>query len=156
MRYSPSDKIVIHGKRSRLELAHMLGLMDCLVLPSRIDSFGMVVVEALAAGIPTIVTPKVGAAEVITGKNGWIVPVGSAVALSKQMSLCCAEPRLAREMRGDCIASAARHQWVEYRARMLSIIDAVIGLNRQSRDDFQALSSALKQGCDFGSGASVS
>lgn len=114
----------------------------------------MVVVEALAAGIPTIVTPKVGAAEVITaGKNGWIVPVASAVALSKQMSSCCAEPGLAREMRRDCIASAARYQWVEYRARMFSIIDAVIGLNRQGRDDFQALSSALKWGCDFGSGA---
>jgi glycosyltransferase involved in cell wall biosynthesis len=143
MRYSPSDKIVIHGKRSRHELARMLGLMDCLVLPSRIEAFGMVVVEALAAGVPTIVTPKVGAAEVITaGKNGWIVPVSSAVALSKQMSSCCAEPSLAREMRSDCIASAARYQWVEYRARMLSIIDAVIGPNRQGRDDFQALSSA--------------
>ena len=157
MRYSPSDKIVIHGKRSRLELAHMLGLMDCLVLPSRIEAFGMVVVEALAAGIPTIVTPKVGAAEVITaGKNGWIVPVGSAVALSKQMSSCCAEPSLPREMRRDCIASAARYQWVDYRARLLSIIDAVIGLNREARDDFQAFSSAVKQGCDFGSVAGLS
>jgi glycosyltransferase involved in cell wall biosynthesis len=153
MRYSLSDKIVLHGKRSRLELAHMLGLMDCLVLPSRIEAFGMVVVEALASGIPTIVTPKVGAAEVITaGKNGWIVPVGSGVALSKQMSSCCAEPSLAREMRPDCIASAGRYQWVEYRARMLSIIDAVRS-DSPRPDDFRALSSALKRGCDFGSGA---
>ena len=141
----------------RRELAQMLGVMDRLVLHSRIEAFGMVVVEALAAGIPTVVTPKVGAAEVITaGKNGWIVPVGSAVALSKQMSSCCAEPSLAREMRCDCIASAARYQWIEYRTRMLSIIDAVIGLKRQGRDDFQALSSALKQGCDFGSRAGLS
>jgi glycosyltransferase involved in cell wall biosynthesis len=146
MRYSPSDKIVIHGKRSRLELARMLGFMDCLVLPSRIESFGMVVVEALAAGIPAIVTPNVGAAEVITaGKNGWIVPVDSAVALSKQMWLCCAEPSLAREMRRDCVASAAGYQWVDYRKRTLSIIDAVISLNREGGDDFRALSSALKQ-----------
>lgn len=138
-----SDKVVMHGKLSHRELAQLLGLMDSLVLPSRMESFGMVVVEALAAGIPAIVTPNVGAAEAITaGKNGWIVPVGSAVALAKQMSSCCAEPSLAREMRRDCIASAARYQWVDYRTRMLSIIDAVIGLNRQRRDDFQALSSA--------------
>jgi glycosyltransferase involved in cell wall biosynthesis len=111
----------------------------------------------MAAGIPAIVTPKVGAAEVITAeKNGWIVPVGSAVALSKQMSSCCAEPSLPREMRRDCIASAARYQWVDYRARLLSIIDAVIGLNREARDDFQAFSSAVKQGCDFGSVAGLS
>ena len=157
MRYSLSDKIVLHGKRSQLELAHMLGLMDCLVLPSRIDAFGMVVVEALAAGIPTIVTPKVGAAEVITaGKNGWIVPVGSAVALSKQMSSCCAEPSLARETRRDCIAAAARYQWIEYRARVLSIIDAVVGLNRQGGEDLPGSFIRPKTGMGFRSGLGVS
>ena len=152
-----ADKLVMHGKRNRHEVAQLIGVMDCLVLPSRLESFGLTVLEAMAAGIPAIVTPKVGAAEVITAeKNGWIVPVGSAVALSKQMSSCCAEPSLPREMRRDCIASAARYQWVDYRARLLSIIDAVIGLNREARDDFQALSSAVKQGCDFGSVAGLS
>jgi glycosyltransferase involved in cell wall biosynthesis len=137
MGYS-SDKIVIHGKRSRRELAHLLGVMDCLVLPSRMEAFGMVIVEALAAGIPVIVTPKVGAAEVITaGKNGWIVPMGSAVALSRQMSSCCAEPNRAREMRPDCIASAARHPWIDYRKRMLSIVEAVVSPNWESRDNCQ-------------------
>jgi glycosyltransferase involved in cell wall biosynthesis len=135
MGYS-SDKIVIHGKRSRHELAQLLGVMDCLVLPSRIEAFGMVVVEALAAGIPAIVTPKVGAANAITAeRNGWIVPVGSVVALSKQMSWCCAKPNRAREMRPDCIASAARYQWIDYRKRMLSIIEAVIGQNQGSGDN---------------------
>jgi glycosyltransferase involved in cell wall biosynthesis len=140
MGYS-SDKIIIHGKRSRRELAQMLGVMDCLVLPSRIEAFGMVIVEALAAGIPAIVTAKVGAAEAITaGKNGWIVPAGSAVALVKQMSSICAEPSRAREMRPVCIASAARHQWIDYRRRMLSIVQAVVSPNRESRDDCQAFS----------------
>jgi glycosyltransferase involved in cell wall biosynthesis len=114
--------------------------MDCLVLPSRIEAFGMVVVEALAVGVPAIVTPQVGAAEIIaTGENGWIVPVGSAVALSKQMSSCCAEPDRAREMRPVCLASAARHQWIDYRKRMLSIVEAVVSPNRKGRDDCQAV-----------------
>jgi glycosyltransferase involved in cell wall biosynthesis len=146
-----SDKFVIHGKLSHHELGQLLGMMDCLVLPSRLESFGLAVVEALAAGIPAIVTPKVGAAEVITaGKNGWIVPVGSAGALSKQMSSCCAEPSRAREMRPVCIASAARYQWIDYRKRMLSIVEAVVSSHRGSRvpsdrwpnrrDDSQAFS----------------
>jgi glycosyltransferase involved in cell wall biosynthesis len=101
----------------------------------------MVVVEALAAGIPAIVTSNVGAAEAITaGKNGWIVPAGSAVALSKQMSSCCAEPNQIREMRAVCIASAARHQWRDYRKRVLNIVQAVVSPNRESRDDCWALS----------------
>jgi len=138
MGYS-SDKIVIHGKRSRRELAQLLGVMDCLVLPSRLESFGFAVVEALASGIPAIVTPKVGASEVITaGQNGWTVPVGSAVALSKQMSSCCAEPNRAREMRPDCIASAARYQWIDYGKRILSIIEAFASQNREDGDDCEA------------------
>jgi glycosyltransferase involved in cell wall biosynthesis len=127
-----SDKVVIHGKCGRRELARLLGVMDCLVLPSRLESFGMVVVEALAAGIPAIVTPTVGAAEIITaGKDGWIVPVGSAAALAEQMSWCCAEPDRARAMRPECTASAARHTWVDYRKRILSIIEAVADPHRE-------------------------
>jgi len=136
-----SDKVVIHGKLGHHELARLLGVMDCLVLPSRLESFGLAVVEALAAGIPAIVTPKVGAAEIITaGKNGWIVPVGSAVALSKQMSSCCAEPNRARAMRPECTASVARHQWVDYRKRILRIVEAVAGPNRESGDNCEAFS----------------
>ena len=136
-----SDKVVIHGKLSHHQLAQLLGVMDCLVLPSRLESFGMVVVEALAAGIPAIVTPTVGAAEVIrAGENGWIVPVGSADALSKQMSSCCGEPDRARAMRADCTASAARHQWVDYRRRMLNIVEAVADPNRESGDNCEAFS----------------
>jgi glycosyltransferase involved in cell wall biosynthesis len=131
MNYS-LDNVVIHGKRGRRELAQLLGIMDCLVLPSRLEAFGMVVVEALAVGIPAIVTPQVGAAEIIvTGENGWIVPVNSAVALAEQMSSCCAEPKRARQMRSNCIASAAKHQWVDYRKRLLRIVESVMGPRRQ-------------------------
>ena len=131
-----ADKLVMHGKRNRHEVAQLIGVMDCLVLPSRLESFGLTVLEAMAAGIPAIITPKVGAAEVITpGKNGWIVPVGSAIALSKQMSWCCAEPNRVREMRPDCIASAAGYQWVNYRKRMLSIVEAVVTQNSEDRVD---------------------
>jgi glycosyltransferase involved in cell wall biosynthesis len=156
MGYS-SEKIVIHGKRSRRELAQMLGVMDCLVLPSRIEAFGMVILEALAAGIPAIATPKVGAAEVITlGKNGWVVPVGSAVALANQMSSCCAEPDRVRGMRPVCIAAAARHQWIDYRKRMLNIIEAVVNPNRERRDGLPGFFNRAKRRCDYGSGSGLS
>jgi glycosyltransferase involved in cell wall biosynthesis len=136
-----SGNVVIHGKLSHHELARLLSVMDCLVLPSRLESFGMAVVEALAVGVPAIVTPKVGASEIITaGKNGWIVPVGSAVALSAQLSWCCTEPNRAREMRADCTASVARHQWVDYRTRVLSIVEAVVDPNRGSGDICETLS----------------
>jgi UDP-glucose:(heptosyl)LPS alpha-1,3-glucosyltransferase len=46
---------------------------DCLILPTRYDPFPNTVLEALAMGLPAIVSTRCGAAEVIQpGTNGWI------------------------------------------------------------------------------------
>ena len=45
------------------ELIGPYNAADCLLLPSRHENFGNVVVEALACGCPTLITPKVGVGE---------------------------------------------------------------------------------------------
>ena len=46
---------------------------DCLVLPTRYDPFPNTVLEAMAMGLPVIVSSRCGAAEVIEpGVNGWV------------------------------------------------------------------------------------
>ncbi len=49
--------------------------MHCFVLPTRWDGWGMVVVEALAAGLPVICTDQAMSAFdfIEAGRNGWIV-----------------------------------------------------------------------------------
>ena len=52
---------------------------DVLVLPSLGEGFGLVVTEALACGLPVIVTPNVGASDLVRdGQEGFVVPVCSA------------------------------------------------------------------------------
>lgn len=49
---------------------------DVLVFPSVQDGFGMVVTEAMGAGLPVIVTENVGAKDCVReGKDGFIIPV---------------------------------------------------------------------------------
>jgi phosphatidylinositol alpha 1,6-mannosyltransferase len=49
--------------------------MDLFVFPSHTDTFGNVVLEALASGVPAIVTPDGGPARLsATAKTGRIVP----------------------------------------------------------------------------------
>lgn len=51
---------------------------DVFVHPSYEDGFGYAPMEALATGVPTIVTTDTGMKEyVISGKNGYVVPTGS-------------------------------------------------------------------------------
>jgi glycosyltransferase involved in cell wall biosynthesis len=53
------------------------------VLPSVEDAFGLVTLEAMASGLPVVVTDHVGASELISNrKDGMIVPAGDAESLA--------------------------------------------------------------------------
>jgi phosphatidylinositol alpha 1,6-mannosyltransferase len=57
------------------ELARAYANMDAFVFPSHTDTFGNVVLEALASGVPAIVTPDGGPARIVRdGETGFICP----------------------------------------------------------------------------------
>jgi glycosyltransferase involved in cell wall biosynthesis len=59
------------------ELATAYANMDLFVFPSHTDTFGNVVLEALASGVPAIVTPDGGPRTIVRdGETGRIVPDG--------------------------------------------------------------------------------
>ena len=63
-------------------------LMDILCLPTLREGFPNVVLEAAAAGVPTVTTTATGAIDsVIHGETGLIATVGSAESLSDQLAL---------------------------------------------------------------------
>jgi glycosyltransferase involved in cell wall biosynthesis len=56
-------------------LAEAYASMDLFVFPSHTDTFGNVVLEALASGVPAIVTPDGGPRSIVRdGSTGFIVP----------------------------------------------------------------------------------
>ncbi len=60
---------------------------DCFVLPSRYDPFPNTALEALAMGLPAIVSSRCGAAEVVErGVNGWVCAPEDARALAEWMA----------------------------------------------------------------------
>lgn len=60
---------------AQAELYEKLAQADCLLLPSRFDSFGMVVAEAMACGTPAVVSTRTGAKAIIEKfpGSGWII-----------------------------------------------------------------------------------
>jgi glycosyltransferase involved in cell wall biosynthesis len=58
---------------SQNEINHLLQKCDVLVFPSRFDTFGIVIVEALAAGLPCAAFPEYGPKEILTqGISGFM------------------------------------------------------------------------------------
>lgn len=119
------EGITFVGPVTQAQLAAEMSRADCLVLPSRNDSYGMVVAEALAAGLPVVVSCMVGAAElVVPGENGWVVKAGDAGALRDRLLTLAhppAGPALLRSMRPKCRASAAGATWGAYRERFAAL-----------------------------------
>jgi len=62
------------GRLSRAELRDWYSAADLLVFPSAMDTFGMAVLEAQAAGLPAIVTDVGGPQEIVTnGETGYVL-----------------------------------------------------------------------------------
>lgn len=65
------------GRLNRSELPLLYAAADIFVFPSTTDTFGMVVLEAQACGLPTVVSDVGGPQEIIRpGETGVVVPAG--------------------------------------------------------------------------------
>jgi glycosyltransferase involved in cell wall biosynthesis len=122
-----SDRIAFLGPRTQGELATELRRADCLVLPSRNDSYAMVVPEALASGLPVLISEMVGAKDLVTeGRTGWIVPVEDAGTLAERMAWCVRHPDAVRALRADCRRAAEAATWPAYARRFTDLLRSLL------------------------------
>jgi len=71
------------GEKNAEEVAELLFQHDVMVHPSFMESFGIVLVEALAAGLPVVSTFNGGAESILTPQTGILVPPRDAQALAE-------------------------------------------------------------------------
>ncbi len=99
---------------------------DVLVLPSLSDAFGLVVAEALACGLPVIVTPNTGVSEILNdGREGYIVPIRRADILAARLQTLHSDRELLAEMSRRAQETAARNSWQLYRANWACMIRSI-------------------------------
>ncbi|MCW2235854.1 glycosyltransferase family 4 protein [Azospirillum canadense] len=79
--------IIFRGFLQEKGIAETLGSTLCLLLPSLEEQFGLVVNEALAMGVPTILSDQCGARDVLirSGLNGHIVEPDNPEGLARHM-----------------------------------------------------------------------
>jgi glycosyltransferase involved in cell wall biosynthesis len=98
-RVSPGA-VCFPGFAQREDLAGMYAMADCFVLPTHTDPWGLVVNEAMACGLPIIVSSVAGCAAdlVEDGWNGYVVPPGDSNKLSMAIDSLLRQPELKRQM----------------------------------------------------------
>lgn len=94
------------------------------VLASVADGFGMVVAQAMACGLPVIVTENVGAKDLIEeGVNGFVVPVGAPEIIAERLRLLHDDPERCRAMgRAARLSVEQGYSWQDYGDRLLSFV----------------------------------
>jgi glycosyltransferase involved in cell wall biosynthesis len=92
-------KAVFTGFISQEELARMYASADAFVFPSTTDTFGNVVLEAQASGLPVIVTDQGGPQELLVrGRSGLVVRGGETEGLVQAMRYLVENPETRLEM----------------------------------------------------------
>jgi glycosyltransferase involved in cell wall biosynthesis len=85
-----AGRVALRGSVARPQEA--MRQIDVLVLPSLAEGFGLVLIEAMAAGIPVIGTQAPGIAEVIgDGRSGVLVPVKDPPAIAAVVRRICGD-----------------------------------------------------------------
>ena len=79
------DRIAFLGRLSRSDVMDELDRCNAFVLPSLYETFGVVLIEALARGRPVITTLSGGPESFITPADGIMVPIGNQAALASAM-----------------------------------------------------------------------
>ncbi len=84
---SGSTDVRFAGFRNQGELPRFFDLASVFVLPSQHEAWGLIVNEAMAAGLPVIVSDDMGCAVdlVRNGENGFVYPFGDIPALSNAL-----------------------------------------------------------------------
>ncbi|MFD5090516.1 glycosyltransferase family 4 protein [Amycolatopsis thailandensis] len=105
-RHTLGDRFTLTGPRSGEALEATYAAADLLVLPSRAETYGMVVTEALARGIPVLAT-AVDALPDTLGRSpdgsvpGMLVPGEDVSALAKALRRWLTEPELREQLRAS-------------------------------------------------------
>jgi glycosyltransferase involved in cell wall biosynthesis len=99
-RLSHTGRAVFTGEIKGAALARALASADVFAFPSTTDTFGNAVLEAMACGVPAVVTDQGGPKEIVEdGVSGVVVPGGDRDALAEALSRLLADPT-ARERLG--------------------------------------------------------
>jgi UDP-glucose:(heptosyl)LPS alpha-1,3-glucosyltransferase len=119
-----ADRVEFSGPTPKI--ASQYRCADAFLLPTPYDAFGMVVLEAMASGLPVIVSREAGAAELIMhGENGLILDHKEELPhLMRQLQ---SDPTLVAKLRARGRETALAHSWDEVARETMDIYRELCG-----------------------------
>jgi glycosyltransferase involved in cell wall biosynthesis len=110
------------------EKRRRLGEATLFVLPSYIEGVPISLLEAMAAGLPSVVTPVGGVLDAVTdGQEALVVPPGDVAALARAILQVLESPQLARALGGSARLRVEAFDVAVYADRLDVIYRHILG-----------------------------
>ncbi len=125
------DRLTLTGPVSREALLAEYASADVFVLPSRFEPFGIVLLEAMAAGLP-IVASRVGGIPDVVGdwENALLVPAGRPRPLAEAMRVLLTDAELRRRFSDRGRHRVERFAWPALLPRFVALFEELVGARR--------------------------
>jgi UDP-glucose:(heptosyl)LPS alpha-1,3-glucosyltransferase len=116
-----ADAVIFAGKQVE-GLERYYRAADIFILLSKFDTFGMVVLEAMAAGLPVIVSSNVGAKDLVEeGVNGFVLPGCRDAEAAADRIARLSDKGLRETMGAAAMRTASGHDWDELADNIASL-----------------------------------
>ncbi len=124
-----SVDIEVKGGLSDVQLAADLKRCDLAALPSIAEGFGLVILEAMACGVPVLCTTSTGGADFIQHRqNGLLIEPSSASAIEQELAWALSHRAALFQMGQAARREAEKHTWAEYRRKFFAAYCSAIGV----------------------------
>lgn len=99
------DRVIFCGKQE--DVAQIISLADVMILPSEKESFGLVALEAMACGVPTVGSNTGGIPElIIHGETGFLEDVGDTEQMAEDVLKLLRDDQLYKRISKSCLYRA--------------------------------------------------
>ena len=123
-----SVDVELRSGLSDTALAADIRRCDLVALPSIAEGFGLVILEAMACGVPVLCTTSTGGADFIRHRrNGLLIEPGSVAAIEQELAWALTHRDELFQLGQAARAEAEKHTWAEYRRKFFAAYANVIG-----------------------------
>jgi len=120
--------VEIRGGLSDAALAADMKQCDLIALPSIAEGFGLVILEAMACGVPVLCTTSTGGADFIRHRrNGLLIAPGSAEEIQQELEWALTHRDELFQVGQAARVEAQKHTWAEYRRKFFAAYRSAVG-----------------------------
>ncbi len=125
--------VVFHGRVSHEKLVELYAQSDVYVLPSLLEGMARSGLEAMAAGLPVLVTKETGLGDFVSdGREGWFVPARDVNALAERMLWCASHTAEVRDAGESAFRKMQGQDFAAYGDRCAQVVKDILSSKNPS------------------------